>query len=99
MFETVAGALIILILIEAVVSWYLIGQFREHYLSGDEALTAALSDAGISRSAVLNTDIDLETERGQAWYVVTFSLSDAPGTVYRYRVDAETGAILSAQQD
>ena len=93
--KTVVGVLVILILIEAVLAWYLIQQFRENYLSGDEALQIALTDAGLQRGDVRGVDIDLETERGTAWYEIEFELGDASGTAYAYHVDAETGAILS----
>ena len=92
-YKTVTGALVILILIEAVIAWYLIEQFRANYLSGDEALTIALEDAGVPREDARRTDIDLETEQGRAWYEIEIETSDA---VHEYRVDAESGEILSA---
>ena len=95
--KTVTGTLIILILIEAVLAWYMIDQFRENYLSGEEALVIALEDAGYERDAVRKIDIDLETEKGTAWYEVEFRLSDPPGTEFSYHIDAETGEILSAR--
>ena len=94
--KTVIGILIILILTEAVLAWYLIGQFRENYLSGDEALTIALEDAGYARNDVRKIYIDLETEKGTAWYEIEFEPADLPGAEIEYRIDAETGAILSA---
>lgn len=93
-YKTVVGGLIILILIEAVIAWYLIDQFRENYLSGEEALVTALEDLGIDRNDARDTDIDLETERGRAWYEIRIETSDA---VHEYRIDAETGEILSAR--
>lgn len=90
-YKTVTGTLIILILIEVVVAWYLIEQFRQNYLSGEEALTIALEDAGLSREDAGKTDIDLETRAGSAWYEIEI---DADGGTLRYRIDAETGAIL-----
>lgn len=93
-YKTVVGALIILILIEAVITWYLIQQFRENYLSGEEALAIALEDAGLSRNDARDTDVDLETRQGKAWYEIEIETSDA---VHEYRIDAETGEILSAR--
>jgi len=98
-YKTVVGTLIILILIEAVVAWYLIDRFRENYLSGDEAFTAVLEDASLSRDAVGTPKIKLETEKGEAWYEVTFTLTGEAGATYRYRVNAETGEILSAERE
>ena len=93
--KTVIGALVILILVESVLAWYLIQQFRDNYLRGDDALQIALEDAGVSRNAAKDVDIDLKTKRGTAWYEIAFEGSS--GTTYRYSVDAETGAVLSMQ--
>lgn len=93
--KTVIGALVILILVESVLAWYLIQQFRDNYLRGDDALQIALEDAGISRDAARNVDIDLKTKRGTAWYEITFEGSS--GSTYRCSVDAETGAVISMQ--
>lgn len=92
--KAVIGALVILILLEAVVSWYLIGQFRENYLSGEEALAVALADAGLSRDDVDAPDIALKTKKGEAWYEIAFG---ADGARTLYRVNAETGEIVSKQ--
>jgi len=95
-YKTVTGALVILILIESVIAWYLIAQFRENYLSGDEALTVALADAALTREDAVKTKIDLKTRQGRAWYKITIETSDS---VHEYEVDAETGEILSADTD
>ena len=93
-YKTVVGTLIILILIEAVIAWYLIDRFRENYLSGEEALAIALTDAGTASDEVRGTDVRLKTEQGRAWYEIAI---ETAGATYQYRVDAETGAILPAQ--
>ena len=93
--KTVIGALVILILVESVLAWYLIQQFRDNYLRGDDALQIALEDAGVSRDAAQHVDIDLKTKSGTAWYEITFEGSS--GATYRCSVDAETGAVLSMQ--
>ena len=90
--KTVISALIILILLEIAVAWYLINQFREKYLSGEEALAFALEDAALDANDAKNADIRLKTEKGSAWYEIEFDAGDA---VYEYRIDAETGEILS----
>lgn len=95
-YKTVTGALIILILIEAVVAWYMIEQFRQNYLSGDEALEIALADAGVLRDEARKTGIDLKTKQGRAWYEVRI---ETEGGSYAYRIDAETGEVLSAAAD
>ena len=90
-YKTVTGTLIILILIEVVIAWYLIEQFRQNYLSGEEALTIALTDAGIARADAKKTNIDLETKAGSAWYEIEI---ETGGGTLRYRIDAESGAVL-----
>ncbi|MCR5826144.1 MAG: PepSY domain-containing protein [Oscillospiraceae bacterium] len=92
-YKVVTGALVILILIEIVVAWYLIEQFRQNYLSGEEALGIALSDAGLSQEDAADTDIDLETKAGKAWYEIEFETAQRD---YHYRIDAETGEVLAA---
>lgn len=94
-YKTVTGALIVLILIEAVIAWYLIEQFRENYLSGEEAFSFALADAGLPRDAVSDPDVRLRTKDGRAWYEITFAAVDGAGAAFRYGIDAETGAVLS----
>lgn len=93
--KTVIGALVIVIMIESVLAWYLIQQFRDNYLRGDDALQIALEDANVPRDTAQNVDIDLKTKRGTAWYEIEFEGNS--GTTYRYSVDAETGAVLSMQ--
>ena len=93
--KTVIGALVILILVESVLAWYLIQQFRENYLRGDDTLQIALEDANVPRDAARNVDIDLKTKRGAAWYEITFE--ESSGTAYHCSVGAETGAVLSMQ--
>ena len=58
--------LIILVLFEIVIVWYMIQQFHENYLSGAEALAVTLDDLGLSEDAVRNTDIALRHKDGRA---------------------------------
>lgn len=90
--KTVIGALIILILMECAVVWYMVRQFRENYLSGDEAAAIALADAGLEREEAGDLAVRLDQKDGQAWYEVVFT---AGGTEFAYRIDAESGEILS----
>ena len=93
-YKTLVSFLIILILFEIVIVWYMLQQFRENYLSGPEALTYALADAGRGEADVRDADIDLKHKDGRAWYAVEF---EADGVEYSYEVDAETGEILRAE--
>lgn len=86
--------LILLILFEIVLVWYLLRQFHENYLSGEEAMEYALLDAGTTAA---ERKIRLKTKAGRAWYEIRFDGGD--GASYVYEVDAETGAILSAAKN
>ncbi len=94
-YKTVIGTLVILILLEATVSWYLLRRFREDYLSADEAVAVALADAGLDAGAVGAPSVALKTEDGRAWYEVDFAPLDAPEAARHYQIDAETGGILT----
>ena len=93
-YKTVVGALIVLIAFEAVLVWYMIQRFHENYLSGDEAFSAALADAGLERETAGEAKIRLKSSGGEAWYEVDFSPAGDPGVTYHYLVHAETGEIL-----
>ncbi len=95
-FKTIASILIILILLELVVVGHMLGQFRENYLSGEEALSIALDDARLGADAREGAKIALKHKSGRAWYRVELK---AGGASYVYEVDAETGAILSARAE
>lgn len=84
--------LIILILIECALAWYVLKQFHERYLSRGEAAAIALADASIEREEAENFAVKLDQKDGQAWYEVAFT---AGGVEFAYRIDAESGEILS----
>ena len=92
-YKTVVGSLIILILIEAVIVWYLLQQFHTQYMRGPEALAIALEDAGLGEAAGEDAEITLGHKNGDAWYNIRF---EEDGTVYVYEVDAQTGTIRSS---
>lgn len=97
-YKAVIGTLVILILTEAVIVWYLIRQFHENYLSGEKAAAIALADARLKPGEAQSLDIRLKTKRGDAWYTVTFETRDT-SEAYEYRVDAESGNILFAHKN
>ena len=92
-YKKVLGTLIILVLMELAVVYYLVNQFHEMYIRGPEALEAALADAGVSAEDVADSSVKLGHKSGKAWYNIRF---EADGTVYVYQVDAENGEILSS---
>lgn len=89
--KTVIGTLIILILIECALAYYLAQQFRENYLSGSEAVAIALADACLEREDAADLTVKLAHKGGQAWYEAAFV---AGGVESTYRIDAESGEIL-----
>ena len=93
-YKTVTGTLVILILIEIALAWYLIDRFRENYLSGSEALAIALEAAGEAQDSAPDAGIRLRTRHGSAWYDISWDSVDG---VHQYMVDAETGEILSTE--
>ena len=98
-YKLIITFLIVLILTELAVSYYLIRKFHETYLSKDEALTVALSDAGLQETDVRDTEIEFKHRDGQAWYEVEFEQTTPPCLEYTYTIDAETGKILFSQTE
>lgn len=89
--KTIIGTLIILILIECALAYYLAQQFRENYLSSSEAVAIALADAGLEQEETTDLTVKLAHKGGQAWYEVVFVFD---GVESAYRIDAESGEIL-----
>ncbi|MCQ2420166.1 MAG: PepSY domain-containing protein [Clostridia bacterium] len=66
--------------------------FGGQLIGKDAALEIALKDAGVERTKAFDIDVELERERQNKWYEVEF---DAGSLEYDYRIQAETGEILS----
>ena len=98
-YKLIITFLIVLILAELAVTYYLIERFRETYLDKTEALTAALSDSGLRETDVRDTEIEFRHKDGRAWYEVTFEQTAPPCLDYTYSIDAETGEILFSQTE
>ena len=98
-YKLIITFLIVLILTELAVSYYLIEKFRENYLSKTEALTVALDRAGLRETDVRDTEIEFKHRDGQAWYEVEFEQIAPPCLEYTYTIDAETGEILFSQTE
>ena len=60
----------------------------------DAALGIALQDAGVDRGAAFDIDVEYEHDRYNKWYEVDF---DYGSLEYEYRIQAETGEILSSR--
>ncbi len=71
-------------------------QAGEAKISSGEALSIALSRAGISKDDAKNARAKLDRENGKLVYEVEF---DANGAEYDYEIDAVTGAVSKAENE
>ena len=65
-------------------------------ITSGEAKAAALRHAGLSADRVTDVDIDLDRDNGRLIYEIDFNCD---GIEYDYDIDAETGAVISADKD
>ena len=98
-YKIIITFLIVLILTELAVSYYLIEKFHENYLSKTEVLTVALDRAGLRETDVRDTEVEFKHKGAQAWYEVEFEQTAPPCLEYTYSIDAETGEILFSQTE
>lgn len=96
-YKPIITFLIVLILAELAVSYYLIEKFHETYLSKTEVLAIVLSDIGLQETDVRGTEIEFKHKDGRAWYEIGLEQTAPPCLYYKYRIDAETGEILFSQ--
>lgn len=68
--------------------------FGGKQITKDAALEIALADAGVEKNKAVDIDIELETDKYNKWYEVEF---DSGSHEYDYRIQAETGEILSSR--
>ena len=66
--------------------------FGGKLIGKDAALEIALADAGIEKNKAVDIDVELETDKYNKWYEVEF---DSGSCEYDYRIQAETGEILT----
>ena len=64
-------------------------------ITAKEAKEAALRHAGLNESQVSDVDVDLDRDNGKLIYEVDFNSGN---TEYDYDIDAETGAVISADK-
>lgn len=98
-YKLIITGLIVLILMELAVSYYLIQKFRENYLSKTEVLTVALDRAGLRETDIRDAEIEFKHKDGRAWYEVEFEQAVPLCLDYTYSIDAETGEILFSQTE
>lgn len=68
--------------------------FGGKQIGKDAALEIALADAGIEKNKAIDIDIEFESDNYNNWYEVEF---DSGSHEYNYRIQAETGEILSSR--
>ncbi len=66
------------------------------YISESTALNIALSDAGVSSSDLIKSEVKLDEHHDQMIYEVEFKTKSRK---YEYEIDAVTGSILSSETD
>lgn len=69
---------------------------KPQYITGDQALAAALKHAGISASQAREIEIEFEEDDGRKEYEISFR---AGNMEYEYEIDAITAAILEAEKE
>lgn len=68
--------------------------FGSRKIGKNAALEIALQDAGVERFKAVDIDVEYERDRYSKWYDVDF---DSGNLEYKYRIQAETGEILSSR--
>ena len=84
--------LAVVLVVGAAIGGYFIYRNKTLYISKQDALEIALSDSGVDRRTIIETDADLEKTAYAAVYEVEIETADAE---YKYVLDASTGEILS----
>ena len=64
-------------------------------ITANDATEAALKHAGLQKSQVSDIDVDLDRDGGKLIYEVDFNYGN---TEYDYDIDADTGAVVSADK-
>lgn len=62
----------------------------------DAALDIALKDANVEKAKAVDIDVELESDKYNKWYEVEF---DSGNLEYNYKIQAETGEILSSKTE
>lgn len=86
--------LAVVLVVGAAIGGYFIYRNKTMYISKQDALEIALSDSGVDRRTIIETDVDLEKTAYAAVYEVEI---ETVGSEYKYVLDASTGEILSSK--
>ena len=84
--------LLVIILLGTAIGGFFIYRHTSTTIGRDAAIEAALADAGLTRSAAYDIDVDYE----HGYYEVSF---ESGAEEFEYRIDARTGAVLSSRAD
>jgi uncharacterized membrane protein YkoI len=68
----------------------------DEYIGYENALAAALGDAGLDSSQITGPEVEMDCENGAIIYEVEFRYG---GQEYEYEVDAKTGQVIKAEAD
>lgn len=68
--------------------------FGGKLIGKDEALEIALRDANVEKAKAIDIDVEYESDKYNKWYEVEF---DSGNLEYDYKIQAETGEILSSR--
>ena len=90
--KKILTVLLVIILLCAAIGGFLIYRHVSTTLGRNAAIEAALADAGLTRSAVYDIDVDYE----HGYYEVSF---ESAAGEFEYRINARTGAVLSSMAD
>lgn len=87
--------ILIIILVIAILAAAVFGivrwNFNKKYISSDEALSIAATDANVNPMEITDISVDFEKENGVAQYEVEF---DVGLSEYEYIIDPVTGIIV-----
>lgn len=98
-YKKIVTFLICIILAELAVTYYMVEQFHETYISKDDACEIALDDAGLKESGVNGLAAKFRHKDGRGWYEVGFEQAAPPYRAYTFEIDAETGTIISRSSE
>ncbi len=88
--------IIAVILVAAAIVGFCVWNHNSKYISKQEALNIALTDAGFTLAEVHDTDVEFEKEFGSARYEVQF---EQGFTEYKYILNPETGEIVDSRTE
>lgn len=87
---------VILVVLGGVIAGFFVWRHNSRYISKNEAMEIALTDAGVQLRELIEYDVDFDSNKFSAWYEVDF---ETHSTEYEYTIDAVNGDILHAHNE